>query len=258
MTIRSVGARSSGRSTIDQLADQLAGDTAHSQAAAAGAKGIRIHVEPEPHPPAPRQPDLFRPQPAVPTPAGVTKTGHTSPSQERRPAVSHERYALATTPPEYGTSDARGVFVNHDGGGRFIFLEGRAYPVAYDKANATYRITDSGNPLRPSIPVALDPDGHWRTHDNVGLKGGGNDPDPSLQQYVESQRQQLHAQRDQLRAQEGQLQQQLQQIQPQLLGQERPPLEQLYQRNMAQQRLREVQQRLQGIEQELRGLPLPR
>jgi hypothetical protein len=61
-----------------------------------------------------------------------------------------------------------------DNGQSFVQAGEHNWPVRYDKDNGTWRVYQPDNPAKPQYPVALDAQGNWRRHDDVGLKGGNN------------------------------------------------------------------------------------
>ena len=95
-------------------------------------------------------------------------------------------YALPHTPASYGASSSPGVQVDHANGQTFILADNRAFAVQYDRFNATWRVIDPDNPVRPGYPVRYDAqNARWEVHQEVGLAGGYTHVTPELRAKVE-------------------------------------------------------------------------
>ncbi|MFL9903890.1 hypothetical protein PQR71_38175 [Paraburkholderia fungorum] len=64
-----------------------------------------------------------------------------------------------------------GVF-RDDKGQSYIQAGEQNWPVRYDKDNGTWRVYQPDDPAKLQYPIALDEQGNWQVHDDVGLKGG--------------------------------------------------------------------------------------
>ncbi len=176
-------------------------------------------------------------------------------SSGSQPTTWPAHYALDAIPDEYATSAKPGVYVNRNGGSNFIVANDRAYAVSYDKDNGTYRILDSSNPSRFSYPVRRNPEtGQWEIHNDVGLKGGGDNERWQLESTLSTLRSNCEASRREAQ----QLQVDLQHVENGLLGYRSnnltPPAEMLMLRQQRDQELNRKLLHVGFLESEISSL----
>ncbi|WP_244220833.1 hypothetical protein [Paraburkholderia aromaticivorans] len=88
--------------------------------------------------------------------------------------VLPSRYAAQPSGTLQSDPAQAGVLIDATGQ-RYIQDHGQSYPVRYDTANQTWRVVQRDKPAEPGVPVERQPDGSWKPHDAVGLRGGGNE-----------------------------------------------------------------------------------
>jgi hypothetical protein len=133
----------------------------------------------------------LHPEPSASLPAGSVDVfernfaGSGSETKDPSPTGSAHQHAPDTPvlPSRYAAQPSgtlqpdpahAGVLIDSKGQ-RYIQDHGQSYPVRYDTANQTWRVVQPDKPAEPGVPIERRPDGSWKPHDAVGLRGGGNE-----------------------------------------------------------------------------------